>query len=122
MCDAARTEPRCGRDVAELPSSAPCRGGTTAGGGTRLQRRRRSHAPRCAVDARWVPRCDTLHTLVRAYRTSRSVLLNVEHRLMLHFAPDLESLTLLQRMEAIRARALAARPGHARATCPRLVR
>ncbi|EOD22370.1 hypothetical protein EMIHUDRAFT_430501 [Emiliania huxleyi CCMP1516] len=68
----------------------------------------------------WVPRCDTLHTLVRAYRTSRSVLLNVEHRLMLHFAPDLESLTLLQRMEAIRARALAARPGHARATCPRL--
>ena len=45
-----------------------------------------------------MPRCDTLHTLVRAYRTSRSVLLNVEHRLMLHFAPDLESLTLLQRM------------------------
>ena len=96
--------PRCGRAAVERPV---------------LRRHDRSHAPRCAVDTRWVPRCDTLHTLVRAYRTSRSVLLNVEHRLMLHFAPDLESLTLLQRMEAIRARALAARPGHARATCPR---
>jgi len=48
----------------------------------------------------WVPRCDTLHTLVRAYRQLTSVLLNLEHKLMLHFAPDLEHLTLLQRMEA----------------------
>ena len=44
----------------------------------------------------WVPRCDTLHTLVRAFRLGRNVLLNIEHRLMLHFAPDLEFLTLLQ--------------------------
>jgi len=50
----------------------------------------------------WVPQCDTLHTLVRDYRSSRNVLLNVEHRLMLHFAPDLESLTLMQKVEAFK--------------------
>ncbi|RKO90751.1 armadillo-type protein, partial [Blyttiomyces helicus] len=31
----------------------------------------------------WVPHCDTLHTLIRDYRESRKVLLNIEHRLML---------------------------------------
>jgi FKBP12-rapamycin complex-associated protein len=40
----------------------------------------------------WVPQCDTLHALVRDYRVPRSILLNVEHRLMLHFAPDLDNL------------------------------
>lgn len=48
----------------------------------------------------WVPQCDTLHTLVRDSRLSRSVLLNIEHQLMLHFAPDLESFTVLQKVEA----------------------
>jgi serine/threonine-protein kinase mTOR len=31
----------------------------------------------------WVPNCDTLHTLIRDYRESRKILLNIEHRLML---------------------------------------
>lgn len=30
----------------------------------------------------WVPHCDTLHTLIRDYRESRKILLNIEHRLM----------------------------------------
>ncbi|KAH6587481.1 hypothetical protein BASA61_006206 [Batrachochytrium salamandrivorans] len=31
----------------------------------------------------WVPHCDTLHSLIRDYRDSRKILLNIEHRLML---------------------------------------
>jgi len=50
----------------------------------------------------WVPQCDTLHSLVRDYRVPRSILLNVEHRLMLHFAPDLETLSLMQRVEVFK--------------------
>ncbi|KAL3929326.1 MAG: hypothetical protein SGPRY_002007 [Prymnesium sp.] len=36
------------------------------------------------------------------YRLPRSILLNVEHRLMLHFAPDLETLSLMQRVEVFK--------------------
>lgn len=32
----------------------------------------------------WVPHSDTLHVLIRDYRESRKILLNIEHRLMLH--------------------------------------
>ncbi|KAJ8079507.1 phosphatidylinositol kinase- protein kinase tor1 [Marasmius tenuissimus] len=42
---------------------------------------------------------DTLHVLVRDYRESRKVLLNIEYRLMLQMAPDYENLTLLQKVE-----------------------
>lgn len=38
----------------------------------------------------------------RDYRLPRSILLNVEHRLMLHFAPDLETLSLMQRVEVFK--------------------
>jgi FKBP12-rapamycin complex-associated protein len=31
----------------------------------------------------WVPHCDTLHALIRDYRESKKILLNIEHRLML---------------------------------------
>lgn len=31
----------------------------------------------------WVPNCDTLHALIRDYRESKKILLNIEHRLML---------------------------------------
>lgn len=31
----------------------------------------------------WVPACDTLHALIRDFRESRKILLNIEHRLML---------------------------------------
>ncbi|KAG6820409.1 hypothetical protein H0H93_000916 [Arthromyces matolae] len=56
----------------------------------------------------WVQGSDTLHVLIRDYRDSRKVLLNIEYRLMLQeikidseaqMAPDYESLTLLQKIE-----------------------
>ena len=46
--------------------------------------------------------CDTLHALIKEYRDTRKILLNVEHRLMMHFAPDLDSLTLLQKVEVFK--------------------
>eukprot|EP01135_Chromosphaera_perkinsii_P003113 Nk52_evm2s236 gene=Nk52_evmTU2s236 len=47
----------------------------------------------------WVPNCDTLHTLIRDYRESRKILLNIEHRLMLQMAPEYDHLTLIQKVE-----------------------
>lgn len=47
----------------------------------------------------WVPDTDTLHALIRDYRDSRKILLNIEHRLMLQMAPDYDNLTLLQKVE-----------------------
>jgi FKBP12-rapamycin complex-associated protein len=47
----------------------------------------------------WVPHSDTLHVLIREYRDSRKILLNIEHRIMLQMAPDYDSLTLMQKVE-----------------------
>lgn len=47
----------------------------------------------------WVPNCDTLHGLIRDYRESRRILLNIEHRLMLQMAPDYDNLSFLQKVE-----------------------
>lgn len=47
----------------------------------------------------YVQDSDTLHVLVRDYRDSRKILLNIEYRLMLQMAPDYESLILLQKVE-----------------------
>ena len=47
----------------------------------------------------WVPNSDTLHVLIREYRESRGILLNIEHRLMLQMAPDYDNLTLMQKVE-----------------------
>ncbi|KAJ3547494.1 hypothetical protein NM688_g5399 [Phlebia brevispora] len=47
----------------------------------------------------WVQDSDTLHVLIKDYRDSRKVLLNIEYRLMLQMAPDYESLILLQKIE-----------------------
>ncbi|KAF9435486.1 phosphatidylinositol kinase- protein kinase tor1 [Entomortierella beljakovae] len=47
----------------------------------------------------WLPDTDTLHTLIRDYRESRKILLNVEHRIMLQMAPDYDNLTLMQKVE-----------------------
>lgn len=64
----------------------------------------------------WVQESDTLHVLVRDYRESRKILLNIEYRLMLQvmglfisfyfvtehrekMAPDYENLILLQKVE-----------------------
>ncbi|CAG8540856.1 14593_t:CDS:10, partial [Acaulospora colombiana] len=47
----------------------------------------------------WVPNCDTLHALIRDYRESKKILLNVEHRLMLQMAPDYDQLTVIEKVE-----------------------
>ncbi|KAG6014979.1 hypothetical protein E4U54_004504, partial [Claviceps lovelessii] len=47
----------------------------------------------------WVPNSDTLHMLIKAYRDSRSIMLNIEHRIMLQMAPDYDNLTLMQKVE-----------------------
>jgi FKBP12-rapamycin complex-associated protein len=47
----------------------------------------------------WVPNSDTMHVLIREYRESRKILLNIEHRIMLQMAPDYDSLTLMQKVE-----------------------
>ncbi|KAI9797251.1 MAG: phosphatidylinositol kinase- protein kinase tor1 [Piccolia ochrophora] len=47
----------------------------------------------------WVPNSDTFHVLIREYRDSRKILLNIEHRIMLQMAPDYENLTLMQKVE-----------------------
>ncbi|KAF7309844.1 Serine/threonine-protein kinase TOR [Mycena indigotica] len=47
----------------------------------------------------WVQDNDTLHVLVRDYRESRKVVLNIEYRMMIQMAPDYENLPLLQKIE-----------------------
>ncbi|KAL4860725.1 hypothetical protein BDV12DRAFT_90500 [Aspergillus spectabilis] len=47
----------------------------------------------------WVSNSDTLHALIKEYRESRRILLNIEHRIMLQMAPDYDSLTLMQKAE-----------------------
>ncbi|KAK8751728.1 hypothetical protein OTU49_009992 [Cherax quadricarinatus] len=47
----------------------------------------------------WVPHCDTLHALIRDWREKKKILLNIEHRIMMRMAQDLEHLTLMQKVE-----------------------
>lgn len=49
----------------------------------------------------WVPNCDTLHDLIRSYRDSRKIMLDVEHRLILQVAPGklYDSLPLMHKLE-----------------------
>ena len=49
----------------------------------------------------WVPHCDTLHDLIRDFRESRKVMLNVEQRLMQQVAPNnlYDQLTAIQKLE-----------------------
>ena len=42
-----------------------------------------------------MPDCDTLHALVKEYRETRKILLNIEHRLMLAMAPEYDQLPLM---------------------------
>ena len=46
-----------------------------------------------------MPNHDTLHQLIRDYRESASILLNIEHRLMLQIAPDFEKIPAIQKVE-----------------------
>lgn len=50
----------------------------------------------------WVPRCDTLHQLIKMYRKSRHVELSVEYQLMRSMCARCEDLSLLQKVEVFR--------------------
>ncbi|GAA5970883.1 hypothetical protein JCM11641_004492 [Rhodosporidiobolus odoratus] len=47
----------------------------------------------------WVNSTDTLHVLIKNYRDSRKILLNIEHRLILQMAPDFDHLMQIQKLE-----------------------
>ncbi|TIB14647.1 hypothetical protein E3P89_00930 [Wallemia ichthyophaga] len=47
----------------------------------------------------WVQNTDTMHMLIRDYRETRKILLNIEHRLMLQMAPDFDHLCHLNKLE-----------------------
>ncbi|KAH9164927.1 hypothetical protein AeNC1_018607, partial [Aphanomyces euteiches] len=48
----------------------------------------------------WVENTDTLHQLIREYRESRKIPLNIEYRLMVQMAPDYEKLPIAHKIEA----------------------
>jgi FKBP12-rapamycin complex-associated protein len=50
----------------------------------------------------WVPKCDTLHDLIRNYRDSRKIVLDMEHKLILQIAPEksYDMMTSMQKIEA----------------------
>lgn len=47
----------------------------------------------------WVPNTDTFHSLIRDYRLSKKIPLNMENREMLKIAPDYDFLTVMQKVE-----------------------
>ena len=49
----------------------------------------------------WVPRCDTLHDIIKTFREGKKILLNVEYRLMQQLAPGYlgDSLSQMQKLE-----------------------
>jgi len=47
----------------------------------------------------WVPQTATLHALIRDYRQSKRIPLNLEHREMLKIAPNYDELTVMQKVE-----------------------
>jgi FKBP12-rapamycin complex-associated protein len=48
----------------------------------------------------WVENCDTLNQLVKSYRESVNIKLNVEHRMLMAKAPQYEKLPVIQKMAA----------------------
>jgi FKBP12-rapamycin complex-associated protein len=47
----------------------------------------------------WVPHCDTFHSLIRDYRVSKKIPLNMENREMLKLAPDYDYCSGMQKVE-----------------------
>jgi len=47
----------------------------------------------------WVPHTDTLHSLIRDYRDSKRIPLNMENREMMKLAPNYDLLTVMQKVE-----------------------
>ena len=50
----------------------------------------------------WVPKCDTLHQLIKGYRKKRNIQLAVEHSLMKAMCPMYGNVSLLQKVEVLR--------------------
>jgi len=48
----------------------------------------------------WLPNTDTFHALIERFRGSRNVLLDIEQRLISKAAPDYNTLTMMQKVEA----------------------
>jgi len=48
----------------------------------------------------WLPNTDTFHALIQRFRKSRSVLLDIEQRLISKLVPDFTKLTVMQKVEA----------------------
>ncbi|PVV01454.1 hypothetical protein BB560_004126 [Smittium megazygosporum] len=46
------------------------------------------------------PNTDTLHSLIKSYRESRNIMINIEHKYMAYLAPDYDFCTVLERLEA----------------------
>jgi FKBP12-rapamycin complex-associated protein len=47
----------------------------------------------------WVPHCETLHSMIRDYRSNKKIPLNMENREMLKIAPDYDMLSVMGKVE-----------------------
>lgn len=47
----------------------------------------------------WLLNCDTLHFLIREYREKKKISLNLEHKIIMKYAPDYEHLTPIQKVQ-----------------------
>jgi FKBP12-rapamycin complex-associated protein len=50
----------------------------------------------------WVPKCDTLHQLIKEYRTTNKIIQNVEHRLIFTICPKFETAAFLNKLEVFK--------------------
>ncbi|OAF69217.1 Target of rapamycin [Intoshia linei] len=48
----------------------------------------------------WIHDCDTIHSLIKEYRIKNSVLIDIEHRILLQITHDYDQLTLIQKVYA----------------------
>ena len=49
--------------------------------------------------AEWVPHCDTIHALIKQYRDSQHIMLNIEQTLMIRMCHDYQHLRPIQKVE-----------------------
>ncbi|CAF0752879.1 unnamed protein product [Brachionus calyciflorus] len=47
----------------------------------------------------WLLNCDTLHSLIREYREKKKISLNLEHKIIMRYAPDYDHLTQIQKVQ-----------------------
>ncbi len=49
----------------------------------------------------WIPHCDTMHAVIKAYRQPRKIPIDLEHKMMLNFCPSLDDVPVVNKMEAL---------------------